>query len=294
MKKNIFIIGSVIVTSLINMSCGNETTIDEGIHIEEIETVDEFDELSEDIFESPDMDYHLPSALQIASIFKKSGMKFNSEVMNPTDNSSKYTTTASQMLNFGVYSADIAFCVINNQTNEAREIVVVIKELAEVQGMNAIFDNQDLLDRFEASIGMEDSIEFITIEIQERTEEYMLENEILHFAAVHYAGAWVEGMYLGVVDYDSDKEKASVGAQLIEQMEILSNIIKGAKDPRNNDIDLEDIISDLEHIQATYVEFESVKTYQSDPALVDFTLSDEEYTILSGLIKDIRLKIISA
>jgi hypothetical protein len=294
MKKNIFIVASLIVTSLINMSCGGEVTIDEGIHIEEIETVDELDEFSEDLFESPDMDYHLPSALQVASIFKKSGMKFNSEAMNSTDNSSKYTTAASQMLNFGVYSADIAFCVINNQTNEAREIVVVIKELAEAQGMNAIFDNQDLVDRFESSLDMEDSIEFITNEIHERTEEYMLENEILHFAAVHYAGAWIEGMYLGVIDYDNNNEKMNVGSQIVEQMEILSNIIKGAKDPINKDIGLEDIIADLEKIQYIYVEFESVKEYKLDPALIDFILPDEEYIILSGLIKDIRSKVISA
>lgn len=291
MKKNIFIIASLAITSFINMSCGNEVAIDEGIDIEEIET---FDEFSDDLFESPDMDYHLPSALQVAKIFKKSGMKFNSEAMNSTDNSSKYTTTASQMLNFGVYSADIAFCVINNQTNEAREIVVVIKELAEAQGMNTIFDNQNLVDRFESNLETGDSIEYVTIEIHERTEEYMLENEILHFAAVHYAGAWIEGMYLGVIDHDNHNAKMKVGSQIVEQMEILSNIIKGTKDPSNKELGIEDVIADLENIQDIYLEFESVKAYKLNPTLIDFMISNEEYTILSGLIKDIRLKAISA
>jgi hypothetical protein len=198
------------------------------------------------------------------------------------------------MLNFGVYSADIAFCVINNQSNEARELLVVIKDLAEAQGMAAIFENQDLLDRFDSGITSEDSIEYVTIEIHERTEEYMLENQILHQAAVHYAGAWIEGMYLGIIDYDNNKEKMNVGSQIVEQMEILSNIIKGVKDPKNNGIGLEGVISDLENIQNVYVNFESVKAFELDNTLIEFILSDEEYIELSALIKDIRSKVVNA
>ncbi len=203
MKKNLYIAVTLIATIFATSSCGTETTINEGVQLDKIETVEEN---SEELFESPDMDYHLPSALQVASIFKKSGMKFNAEAMNPTDNVNNYTTSASQMLNFGVYSADIAFCVTNNQTNEARELIVVIKDLADAQGMSAIFDNKDLMDKFDSSLGIKDSIEYVMVEIHERTEEYMVDNEMIHTSAVHYAGAWIEGMHLGVVDYNNNAD----------------------------------------------------------------------------------------
>ena len=239
MKKNIYIATSLVVTVLFTSSCTEDVTIDNGI---EIETVEIAEDLSEDLFESPDLDYHLPSALQVASIFKKSGMKFNPEAMNPIENASNYTTAASQMLNFGVYSADIAFCVTNNQTNEARKLIGVIKDLAEAQGFSAVFENEDLMDKFDSSLGIQDSIEYVMVEIHERTEEYMAENQMMNTSAVHYGGAWIEGMYLGVVDFKNNDEYKNIGSKIIEQMEILRNIIKGLKDPKNNDLGLENVI----------------------------------------------------
>jgi len=291
MKKNIFFAAAIVGTTLFATSCNNEPTIDEGL---EIETTEIAEVITENVFESPDVDYHLPSALQVASIFKKSGMRFNPSSMNSTENSSNYTTAASQMLNFGVYSADIAFCVTNNQINEARELIGVIKDLADVQGMSAVFDNKDLMDRFDSSLGIEDSIQYVMVEIHERTEEYMTENEMLHTSAVHYAGAWIEGMYLGVVDFENNSENKNVGSQINEQMEILKNIIKGLKDPKNNELGLESTISDLESIESTYNSFESVKAFHSDESAVELFLTKEEFSTLSTLIKDTRSKIINA
>ena len=273
-------------------SCGGDSTIDEGIDLVDSDTL--VDDSFNDMFESPDVDYHLPSALQVASIFKKSGMKFNSGVINSTENSSNYSTELQKMLNFGVYSADLAYSVTNDQANEARKLITVIKDLADSQGMSAVFDNKDLMDRFDMNIEIQDSIEIIMVEIHERTEEYLDENDMKHTSAVHYCGAWVEGMYLGVYDFEHNDENPSVGSQITEQMEILNNIIKGLKDPRNRDIGIEPMISDLQNIQTTYDSFESVIIFYADDNAVELILTDEEYTQIGNLVKDVRAKIVNA
>lgn len=283
----------VLVMTTLIVSCGGNTTIDEGIDVVEIEDAFE-DESFEDLFESPDIDYHLPSALQVASIFKKSGMKYNSGVANDTENSSNYTTQLQQMLNFGVYSADLAYCITNDQANESRKLISVIKDLADAQGMSAIFDNKDLMDRFDTNLDIQDSIEVIMVEIHERTEEYLEENDMMHTSAIHYAGAWVEGMYLGVYDYEHSDENENVGSQITEQMEILKNIIKGLKDPKNSEIDINGVIVDLENIQNTYDDLESVKEFYNDENAVELNLTKEEFGSISDLIKDIRSKIVNA
>jgi hypothetical protein len=275
------------------MSCKGERTIDEGIDAEVvIDTLE--DETMTGLFESPDVDYHLPSALQVASIFKKSGMQYNSGVINATENSANYTTEIQQMLNFGVYSADLAYCITNDQSNEARKLITVIKDLADSQGMSAVFDNKDLMDRFDMNLDVQDSIEVILVEIHERTEEYLEENDMAHTSSVHYAGAWAEGMYLGVYDFENNDQNENVGAQITEQMEILKNIIKGLKDPKNADIDLESVISDLEKIQVTYDGFESVSNFYNDDNAIDLNLTEGEFKTLAELIKDLRAKIVNA
>jgi len=287
--KSLFYIG---VVSLM-ISCEGEQSIDNNIDVEENDSLEV--EIEVDLFgESPDVDYHLPSALQVAAIFKKSGVKFNEGVANATDNVQSYTSELQQKLNFGVYSADLAYCITNEQSNEARKYITAVQEIAEAQGMEAVFDNKDLMDRFDKNLENSDSVETIMIEIHERTEEYMEDNDLTHNSAIHYAGAWVEGMYLGFYDYEHSSEKSDIGAQLTEQMEILKNIIKGLKDPKNNGINLEETIADLENIQNTFMNFESVKAFNADENAIDLILTDKEINEIGILIKDIRAKIVNA
>jgi len=290
-RKTIF--GALVMgVTLLFSSCEGEPTIDEGLDVIDSDTL--VDEDFEDMFESPDVDYHLPSALQVASIFKKSGMAYNTGVINSTENSSNYTTQIQQMLNFGVYSADLAYCVTNDQSNEARKLIAVIKELADAQGMSAVFDNKDLMDRFDMNLEIQDSIEVIMVEIHERTEEYMEENDMTHTSAIHYAGAWTEGMYLGVYDFEHSDDNENVGSQIIEQMEILKNIVKGLKDPKNDEYDVKGVIADLENIQSVYDNFESVIAFDNDENAIQLTLTDDEFASIASLIKDVRAKMVNA
>jgi len=274
-------------------ACEGEPTIDDGIDVS-VEKADEETSIEVDMFESQDEDYHLPSALQVASLFKKSGLNYNSGVANSIENAGNYTSSLQQMLNFGVYSADLAYCVINNQPNEARKILGVIKDLATAQGMDAVFDNKDLMERFDANLEIQDSVEMIMFDIHERNSEYLEENDMMHTSSVHYAGAWSEGMYLGVYDFENNPGTNNVGASISEQMEILGNIIKGCEDKKNADLQIDWVINDLNKIKTTYESFESVKAFYADPEATELKLSDEEFKTLGGMIKDLRSKIVNA
>lgn len=292
MKKNKLVLNlfTVSAASLL-LSCGGENQ-DDTNELNVVDTTEAVtDEDFEDLFESPEVDYHLPSPLQVASIFKKSGLDYNSDATNKTDIVDNYTGELKQMLNFGVYSADMAYCVLNEQSNEGRKYLQVITDLAEKIGMEAVFENKDLMDRFDTNIEDKDSIEILMIDIHERTESYMDENDMQHQQAVHFAGAWTEGMYLGVYDFENNPEKEGVGTQIAEQMSILGNIIKGLNDPKNAGMDIEWLIADMENIQNTFDEFKSVNDYYEDPDAEELVLTAEENDVLSELIKTLRNKI---
>ena len=281
---------SIMSFGLLLTSCGGEEADGE---LNEVSVDTGEVALDPDIFESPDEDYHLPSPLQVASIFKKSGLEFNSDAPNNVGNVSNYTDELKQMLNFGVYSADMAYCVLNEQANEGKKYLTVITELAGDIGMEAVFENEDLMTRFDANMENKDSIEILMIDIHERTENYMEENDMQHTSAIHFAGAWTEGMYLGVYDYEHNPGKEGVGSQLTEQMAILGNIIKGLKDPRNSGTDLGWVIQDLEKIQNTFNGFESVNSFYEDESAEELSLKESEMDELGGLIKELRAKIIA-
>lgn len=282
-------IATVVIGALL-FSCGGENSTDELSLVDTTENL--MDENLEDLFDSPEYDYQLPSPLQVASIFKNSGLAYNKGAISDPETEELYTDEMKQMLNFGIYSADMAYCVLNEQANEARKYLEVITNLAERIGMEAVFENKDLMDRFDKNIGDKDSIEILMLDIHERTEIYMDENDMQHQQAIHFAGAWTEGMFLGVYDFEHSSDKENVGAKIAEQMSILQNIIKGLNDPKNAGIDLAWLISDLTKIQETFDSFQTVIDYFNDPSADELYLDKKEYDTLGALIKELRSKII--
>ena len=292
MKRRFLLVNSMIGLTFLVGSCGGEEPVDEVNEIVQ-DTVFAEDQFAALFEESPEVDYHLPSPLQVASIFKKSGLDYNAGSTSPTDNADAFTDKLKQKLNFGVYSADMAYCVMNDQSNEGRKYLTVISDLSEKIGMEAVFENKDLMDRFDANLEDKDSIEILMIDIHERTEMYLEENDMQHESAIHFAGAWTEGMYLGVYDFENNPGKDGVGAQITEQMSILNNIIKGLKDPKNDGTELGWLIADTEEIQTAFDEFDSVIAFENDENAAELELTDDEYSALGELVKALREKIIA-
>lgn len=276
--------------SALLFSCGGDNSTDELSLVDTTENL--MNENLEDLFDSPEFDYQLPSPLQVASIFKNSGLAYNTGATSDPETEELYTDQMKQMLNFGVYSADMAYCVLNEQSNEARKYLEVITNLADRIEMEAVFENKDLMDRFDKNIGDKDSIEILMLDIHERTEIYMDENDMQHQQAIHFAGAWTEGMYLGVYDFEHSSDKEDVGAKIAEQMSILQNIIKGLNDPKNAGMDLAWLISDMTKIQETFDSFQTVIDYFNDPSADELYLDKKEYDTLGALVKELRSKII--
>ena len=77
-------------------------------------------------------------------------------------------------------------------------------------------------------------------------------------------------------------------------MSILSNIIKGLKDPKNSGTDIGWLISDLENIQVTFDGFASVQAYVADENATELELTEDEFKTLGDLIKKLRNKIVNA
>ena len=79
--------------------CG-ESIEKKDVHFSEISQ----DEIEEAIYNEVSSDYEFipPSTLQVASIFKKAGLRYDLKLTNPTNRIDAYSTKLSQSLAFGV------------------------------------------------------------------------------------------------------------------------------------------------------------------------------------------------
>lgn len=245
--------------------------------------------------ETEDPTYALPSPLQIASIFKKSGLKYIDGITNPEGNMKKYSSNMSKAINLGVYSGDLSYCVLNKQSQKSINYMKTAKQLADQLGMSSVFEANHLGERFEKNVGNEDSLASIIAELQMQTDMFLEDNQQQHISAVVFSGAWIESMYLGSAVYQKDKNKALTG-KIVEQMNILGNIVKVLELYKDKDSGMPGLIADMKAIADLYNGFEGVKAAAARPEgeeAPEITITDEEATALTKKIEELRTKFIN-
>ena len=185
-------------------------------------------------------------------------MDYIPDIANPANNVEDYTDKFRQSICFGVYSCDLAYCVLNDKYDEASEYLKSIKSLGAKIGLETVFQSEDIVTRFEKNIGNKDSIVDILIYVQENTDAYIDDNGMDDLSVIYFSGAWIEGMYLGVKTLSKDSDK-NVSVLLSEQMGILELLLAGIEHIAEKSEDIEELNSAVSELLEAYNNLESVQ-----------------------------------
>lgn len=244
------------------------------------------------LYESADVDFVLPPFLSIAKSFKSAGLVYTKGKTNPVENRTMYELKIKRLLNMGIYSTDLAYCSLNNKNQEAHEYLKAIQDIANQVGLGSVFQDKALLDRFDKSLENREDLEGFIYDLQEKSEMYLQDNELRHIATVQFAGAWIEGMYLGVsnaIDHPNEK----VTGVLADQMYLGKNMIRGLESYPDPSPELKAIIADLSKILHVYNAFESVKNKPKNPNLKGTLISPKELNVLIKEVSRVRMNVVS-
>lgn len=277
-----FLLGSAVVLS----SCGGAST-DESQVVEEAVVEEAAEEVAESEEETT---YFLPSALQIGSVFQKSGLKYSDGVVNLPSNVTKYESKTSKLLNFGTYSADLAYCVLNGQSQVAMNQLRSLRTLSEGLGMESIFNSEAMFMKFENNMDNQDSIIDVMIQIQENMDMYIDDNDLQSTANIMFAGAWIEGMYIGVKATNEETE-GKITRRLVEQMVILDNLVKALGGVDNASSEIESIKTQLDELQTYFNGLEEVKAMTSGQ-VKKVELSIDHLRVIADKIIEMRQAIV--
>ncbi|MBI3520927.1 MAG: hypothetical protein HY062_16430 [Bacteroidetes bacterium] len=248
------------------------------------------------VTEDNDVTYNLPSALQIAYVFKKSGAGFVPSLLNNKSNASKYNTgNYKRATNFGIYSADLAYCLFNKKYQESKEYLKACKDIGSYLGLNQAFESDNMAQRFDKNIANEDSVVKIVSNVQLKTDVMFEQNKQKHITVVAFAGAWTESIYIAIEIYNKDKNK-KVLASLLEQLLLSETIIKALKSHKNAEPEIPALIASIEKINAEFTSIASVKLAMEKDEEMDFnamSVADSELTAITESVKALRAGMIN-
>jgi hypothetical protein len=294
-KKSVCLVLSIVTIAFVSCNSGNE----ESKNAENIDVVDSVskstDSLNNNLTEDFESSYNLPSALQIAYVFKKSGAGFNMQLLNSKSNASKYNTSNyKRAVNFGIYSTDIAYCIFNKKYQEAKESLKACKDVGAFLGINQAFESDNMIQRFDKNISNEDSIIKIISNVQLKTDIMFEQNKQKHIVAIAFTGAWTESVFIALDAYKSEKNK-KILSSLMEQLLLSETIIKALKNYQDTEPELKDLISKIENINSLVNKITSVKSAIEKGEEINFDLisvTDTELQPISETVKSLREEMI--
>lgn len=241
--------------------------------------------------------YSLPSPLETAMILKRAGAEYNPELLNPVENISRYTTTRSMALNLGVYSTNLSYATLFDQTQASIKYMTAAKKMAEGLGILNAIDNS-IINRLEENINNREVIMDIISETFLNTNSILEENDRVAVGAIVLVGGWLEGLYLAtsVVGEFSAADNELVN-RIIDQKLSMVTVTKLLEQNIDN-ADVRDILEDIKELNLIYdkVQFSSsrvevVSTGSSSATLKSknqVSVSPEVFAELQDKVKEIR------
>jgi hypothetical protein len=244
--------------------------------------------------------YSLPSPIETALLLKRAGAKFNDEYLNPVDNITKYTSTKKMALNLGVYSADLSFVSMFDQSQYSVKYLSAVKKMADELGvLNAV--DQSIFDRMDKNMDNPDSLMEIISETFMNSDAFLKENDRMETAAIVLVGGWIEGLYIATEIAKSTENNKEIVQRIIDQRNSLNTLLNLLNEYKDNP-DVKDVIADLKEIDVLFnkikVTNSDVKVVQEDGKSVIKSDTKTEYNpedinALFDKVIEIRTKIVS-
>ncbi len=199
--------------------------------------------------------YLVPSPDDIFGFANSPHLYFNPSLPNPPQNVDKYNNTKLQELNFGVYSADLAYCAAFGKKEETKMYLDVVKSLSEKIGLSEVF-NESLINRINNLGTSKDSLIAISNDTYFDIIRYLEKYNRINSLAIIAAGGWLETMYL-VVNLAEYSDNEPTIQKIADQKIIFNNLYKF----------LEQNISDP-NVKSVYEEYTKLKKIFDDFQLV--------------------------
>jgi hypothetical protein len=221
----------------------------------------------------------LPSPLESAMLIKSAGARFEGKLLNPVSNVNNYVTNKAMALNLGIYTCDLSFASLYEQTQLLIDYMNAAKKMADGLGILKAIEQEDI-DKLEENINNSEVIMDIVSQTFMNSNSYLQDNGQPATAAIVLVGGWIEGLYIStqLVDMKDFNGNKLVG-RIIDQklsIDILLNLLAGSKE--NSAV--EEIMVEVSKLKAV---FDKIKL-DSGPIKTEYDKSTNT-TILKSEVK---------
>ena len=220
---------------------------------------------------SDNLFYQVPTPNELFAVLKNSNVAYNRENLSDVSNASNYLTKASKALNFGVYTADLAYVTSLGQMDDASKFFETVRSLSkDLEIENAV--DEVIMKRLQSNLenSNADSLFYLSNETYYNAYSYLEENDRRDVLGMIVVGGWIEGLNI-ILNLEPYSEGSEVCQRIADQKLTLENLLIFTSTIENDQ--LAEIVGELSGI-------EEIFNYVSDD--VDDTESSESTEFTSS------------
>ena len=245
----------------------------------------------------------VPTPNELFDIIKEVNVSYDEQILNNPDNIDNYTDKKSQSLNFGIYTADLAFAASFGNPTESAKYFTVIKDMGDRLNINNALD-QTVFDQIDKSIQGNNNNELFKLSNDTYYDAYtyLKENERGPSLALIVLGGWVESLYI-MTQLGKYEEGSVLVSRIIDQKYTLENLYDFMQE-YESDIDVMEMMATLQPIDEVFLNLEELfgdefsNTNEKDVNLMDggsdFSMTEDQYNHLKNAVNELRTKIVES
>ena len=238
--------------------------------------------------------YSLPSPLETAMLIKNAGAAYNEELLNPTSNTARYITSKGKALSLGIYSTDLSYASLFDQTQATLDYIGAAKEMAD--GLN-ILDaiDEETIEILEENINNREMIIDIISETLMNSSSFLKENGMEATASIVLVGGWMEGLYIATNLVDDSKLKENKLVERIVDQKLSLDIIVNLLMQSSEDEDAMAVLEDVNTLKAIFdkitIEQGEVTAVEDTETNVTTLQSDSSIKIPKDVFRELKAKV---
>jgi hypothetical protein len=245
----------------------------------------------------------IPSPMVISSLIRDMGVEYDQTLLNSIDNESKYNNDYRWALNLGVYSTDLGYANIYEKSQDAINLLVGVKDMADQLKIGQYFEFEKIKELAKSSDKLDELLR-VTEENLQQVNAKLQELDRSDMTVLIITGGWIEVMYLAcnVAQKKSNKVLESTIADqkvVLDQLITLLNYYDSMPKMRTLHDELVELDKIFDKVKQTFIKGEA-KTVEKDGQLIiqqgDITeteMSKEVLDEITAKITAIRNKIVN-
>jgi len=298
-------IGSVVLSSLIIIGCGDE-------NLDNPETIKPGDStavaVAAEVKDVPiqkldNAIFSIPSPIQLGQIIQKSGAAYNEDLLNDPSAVNNYSDVASQALNLGVYGADLGYTALYEKSQKSIKFMKSVQKLSTNVGIADAFD-METISAVQRNLnnGNKDSLLYVISNAYRKADDFLQISDRKYIGSLVVVGGWMESMHFAGLLGKQDKSP-EIQNMVGMQKHTLNTMIDQMLSRYLNEPGVEEISNYLEEIRILFdqveIKYEYAKpetdkgnklTKLKSKSTVE--ISDELFSQIVDKIEEVRGKII--